>query len=92
LQLVVNYKFTTSMVSKEGPLTSDNSAPVQCPRVGSAEDYDSKPLGFNLPNAVTLYYSSSWCDDPPTLKLSLLLLHNCDFAAVINADVNICVF
>lgn len=33
-------------------------------------------------------YSSSWCGDPPN-KIIPLLLHDCNFATVVNHDVNI---
>ena len=46
---------------------------------------------FKLPNAVTLYYSSSCCDDPsPSSWNLLLLLHSCNVATIINLNVNIC--
>jgi len=32
------------------------------------------------------------CGDPPIIKLFLLLLHNCNFATVMNHNVNICVY
>lgn len=34
----------------------------------------SRRVILNLPNAVTLQYSFSCCDDPHTIKLFLLLL------------------
>jgi hypothetical protein len=41
-----------------------------------------RPVAFHLPNAATLYYSSSCCGDPPQkIKLFLLLLHNSNFAS-----------
>ncbi|CAO2593992.1 hypothetical protein LEMLEM_LOCUS7524 [Lemmus lemmus] len=54
-------------------------------------------LGHNLKDTAkgsdsTLSYSSSCCADTPTIKLFLLLLPNCNFATVINRNVNICVF
>jgi hypothetical protein len=46
----------------------------------------SRAVVLTLPNASTPYYSSSCCGDPPppTITLFLLLLHNCNFATVMN--------
>jgi hypothetical protein len=45
---------------------------------------------LNLPNASALSYSSSGCGDPaPNYEIILLLLHNCNFATVMNYNVNI---
>lgn len=38
-----------------------------------------------------LSYSSSHCGDSPAIKLFLLLLYNCDFAKIMNHNVNISV-
>jgi hypothetical protein len=42
----------------------------------------SRAVVLNFPNAVT----------PPTIKLLLLLLHNCNVDTVMNINVSICVF
>ena len=46
-----------------------------------------KPMVLNPPNVVTLWYGSS-CDSD-TQPYILLLLHNCNFATVMNDNVNI---
>lgn len=43
---------------------------------------------LDLPNAVTFQCSSSWCADP-NHKVISLLLHNLNFATVMNHNVNI---
>jgi hypothetical protein len=45
---------------------------------------------LSLPNASTLWYSSSCCGEPhpPNCKVISLLLHNYNFATVMNHDVN----
>ena len=50
-----------------------------------------REIAFNFPNAATLWYSSSHCGEPQ-INLCSLILHNGNFAAVINHNVNICVF
>lgn len=53
----------------------------------------SRAVLLDLPNAVTVEYIPSCCGDSPythTIKLSLLLLHDCNFVPVMN--INICVF
>ena len=49
---------------------------------------DLRAVVFNLPNTMTLKYSSSCCRDP-NHKIISLLLHNCNFATVMNCNVNI---
>jgi hypothetical protein len=49
---------------------------------------NSKALGFNHPNAMMLWYSSSCCDDPLARKLLWLLLRNSNFATIMNHNVN----
>ena len=50
----------------------------------------SRPAVLNLPSAGTLPYSSSCCGDPPpNHKIILLILHNCNFATVMNYNANI---
>ena len=45
---------------------------------------------LTLPKAATLLYSSLCCGDPtPTIKLFLLLLHNCNFATFRNQKVKV---
>lgn len=44
---------------------------------------------LNLPNAVTFYYSSSYGDDLPTVRLASLLLPNYNFATVMNRNLSI---
>lgn len=44
---------------------------------------------LNFPNAVTFYYSSSYGDDPPTVKSVSLLLPNYNFATSMNRNINI---
>jgi hypothetical protein len=46
---------------------------------------------LNLPDAASLSYSSSYVVTP-NLKSIVLLLHNCDFATVMDNNVNISVF
>ena len=46
---------------------------------------------LSLPNAAALCVVPRVVVTPNT-KLFLLLLHNCDFATVMNLNVNICVF
>jgi hypothetical protein len=55
---------------------------------GGGIEHSSKAAVLNLPNAAALSYSSSYGDPPPTMKLFSLLLHNCNFAAVKNHNVN----
>jgi hypothetical protein len=71
--------------------------------VSSSRDTEGGPSSWmcpsvvlNLPNAATLEYSSSSCygDSPPpqknTHKISLFLLHICNFATVMNCKHLIC--
>jgi hypothetical protein len=51
----------------------------------------SRPLVLNLLKAVTLKYSFSYGGDP-NYKVILLLLHDYDFATIMNRDVNTCGF
>lgn len=44
---------------------------------------------FKFPNVATLQYSSSHCGDTQPKKLFLLLLHNYNFASVMNCNINI---
>lgn len=46
-------------------------------------------MGLDLPNAVSLWYSCSWCGDPHS-KLSSLLLPSSTFATVRNHNVHFC--
>lgn len=48
---------------------------------------DLSTVIINLPDAVTLQYSSSGCGDP-SHKITSLLLHNYNFATAINYNVN----
>lgn len=50
--------------------------------------YEAVKVLPNVPDIVTLYYSSLCCGDP-NHKTILLLLHNCDFATIMNGNVNI---
>jgi hypothetical protein len=64
------------------------------PDADSLRDSPHNPVVFNLPNTATLLYSPSCCDDIPphthtTAKLFWPLLHNYNFATVMNCDVNI---
>ena len=52
-----------------------------------AQALGSRAVVSNLPNAVTLEYGSPCCGDPPTTRLFSLLLHNCNFATVMNHNV-----
>jgi hypothetical protein len=47
---------------------------------------ESKAVVLILPNVATIYYSSSCCADPLTIKLILLIFHNC--ATVMNCNSN----
>jgi hypothetical protein len=49
---------------------------------------DSETLVLNLPDAVVLKGRSFNCGDLQTLKLFLLLHHNCNFATVMDCNVN----
>ena len=49
----------------------------------------SKSVLLNLTNVVTLQYISSCCGDP-SHQIILLLYHNCNFATLMNHNVNIC--
>ena len=53
----------------------------------ACQEDGTRPVVLNLPNAVTLEYGSPCCGDPPTTRLFSLLLHNCNFATVINQNV-----
>jgi hypothetical protein len=44
---------------------------------------------LSIPNAVILQYSSSSYGDPCDCKIISWLLHNCNFAAVMNHNVNV---
>jgi hypothetical protein len=55
--------------------------------------YSSRAVALKLPNAVTFQYCLSSCGDPrPHHKNISLLLHNCNFAAVMNRNVKYLVF
>jgi hypothetical protein len=47
-----------------------------------------RAVALNLPNAVTLKYSSS-CSGPHNHKIVSVLLNNCNFSTVVNQNVNI---
>ena len=50
----------------------------------------AKAVVLNLPNSGIPQYSASPCGDTQsTIKLFLLVLHNCNFATVMNCNVNI---
>ena len=44
----------------------------------------ARPVVLNLPNAVTLWYSSSFYGDPQPKNYFLLLPHNCNFVMIMN--------
>ena len=53
----------------------------------------ARAVVLNLPNAETLYYSSSGCGAPlQTINLFLLLLLKCNLATVMSHNVSIHVF
>lgn len=54
-------------------------------------DFQSRLVFLNFPNAA-IPYSASWCTDPQTIDLLLLLLHNYNFTIVMNHNINIWVF
>lgn len=48
----------------------------------------SRAVALRFPNAETLWYSSSCCGDTPHHKIISFLLHNCNFVAVMNHNIN----
>lgn len=58
-------------------------------REPGAKDGEPRSAGLNLPYAVTAPHVVV---TTPTMKLFSLLLHNCNFAADMNYNINICVF
>jgi hypothetical protein len=60
--------------------------------VENTQFYKTKKSGavvLNLPNAVTIELQFLMLWWPPSIKLFFLLLHNCNFATVMNHNVNI---
>lgn len=54
-------------------------------------NFHSRATVLNLPNATTLKKSSSWLPHM-RFKIIFVVIHKCNFAPIINHNINICIF
>ena len=82
------FKIGSNAFWKQGRWARPNRSPLQEPNWCHL-GLQHIPRPSRAAFSAFLYYSSSCCGDPPTIKLFSLLLHNCNSATVMNHNVNI---